>query len=141
MTREEMDRVLARHFQAEAANDLDGVLSTLTDDAEHDTVGDPTPVLRGHAAIKDRYMRVFADFAEERFEPVRRYHGPDFVVDECVFTARAVGEPFGVPGDGREVSFRLLHVCEFRDGKISRENVWMDTAAALAQLGALPAGA
>ena len=138
MTPEEMDQVLSQHFVAEAANDLDGVLATLTPDAEHDTVGDPTPVLRGHAAIKDRYTRVFGDFADERFEPVRRYHGADFLVDECVFTARAAGMPFGVPGNDRTVSFRMLHVCEFRDGKISRENVWIDVAAALAQLGALP---
>jgi len=29
----------------------------------------------------------------------------------------------------------MLHVFEFRDGLISRENVWMDTATVLAQLG------
>jgi len=28
----------------------------------------------------------------------------------------------------------MLHVFEFRDGLISRENVWMDTATVLAQL-------
>jgi hypothetical protein len=32
------------------------------------------------------------------------------------------------------VTFRLMHVCEFRDGRISRENVWMDVAAIVAQL-------
>jgi hypothetical protein len=28
----------------------------------------------------------------------------------------------------------MLHVFEFRGGRISRENVWMDTATVLAQL-------
>jgi hypothetical protein len=28
----------------------------------------------------------------------------------------------------------MLHIFEFRDGKISRENVWMDTATLMAQL-------
>jgi alpha-ketoglutarate-dependent taurine dioxygenase len=28
----------------------------------------------------------------------------------------------------------VLHVFEFRDGRISRENVWIDAAAAIAQL-------
>jgi hypothetical protein len=32
------------------------------------------------------------------------------------------------------VRFRLLHVFEFAGGRISRENVWMDTATVLAQL-------
>jgi predicted ester cyclase len=32
-------------------------------------------------------------------------------------------------GAGRQVAFRLLHILEFPDGKISRENVWIDTAA------------
>jgi len=27
---------------------------------------------------------------------------------------------------GRSVHFRMLHVFDFRDGKISRENVWLD---------------
>ena len=35
---------------------------------------------------------------------------------------------------GRTVQFRILHVCEFRDGKISRENVWLDVAAIMQQL-------
>jgi hypothetical protein len=32
----------------------------------------------------------------------------------------------------------VLHVCETRDGLISRENVWMDTAAIVAQLSGAP---
>ncbi len=40
----------------------------------------------------------------------------------------------GVPGHGKTVSFRLLHVFEFRDGKISRENVWIDGGSIIAQL-------
>lgn len=40
---------------------------------------------------------------------------------------------FGLEGRAGHASFRLLHVLEFRDGKISRENVWADTAAILAQ--------
>jgi hypothetical protein len=32
------------------------------------------------------------------------------------------------------VRFRMPHVFEFRSGRISRENVWMDTATVLARL-------
>ena len=37
-------------------------------------------------------------------------------------------------GQGRWVQLRLLHVFEFRDGLISRENPWTDTATPAQQL-------
>jgi hypothetical protein len=40
----------------------------------------------------------------------------------------------GIPGHGRRTTIRILHVFEFRDGLISRENVWIDAGAAIAQL-------
>jgi len=44
------------------------------------------------------------------------------------------GEFLGIPGHGRRITFRLLHVWEFRDERISRENVWLDGGAITAQL-------
>jgi hypothetical protein len=35
---------------------------------------------------------------------------------------------------GQQHSFRILHVFEFRDGLISRENVWLDSAGIADQL-------
>ena len=49
-------------------------------------------------------------------------------------TATVTGQVLGIPGNGKQVRFRVLHVFEFRDGRISRENVWMDGAALAAQL-------
>jgi predicted ester cyclase len=45
-----------------------------------------------------------------------------------------IGSMLGLPGHGRQISFRILHVFEFRDGLICRENVWLDSAAIVAQL-------
>jgi predicted ester cyclase len=45
-----------------------------------------------------------------------------------------IGSMLGLPGNGRRITFRILHVFEFRDGLISRENVWLDTAAMIQQL-------
>src|SRR5262245_34124217 len=98
MTPEEMDRVLDAHFAGELAQDLDKVLDTLTDDAEHDTVREPVPVLRGHKEITPRYEQLFSDFSDGRVSKVRRYHGADFCVDESIYTATATGTPFGIPG-------------------------------------------
>lgn len=42
MTHEEMDRKIDEHFGFEAQDDVEGVLATLSPDAEHDIVGWPT---------------------------------------------------------------------------------------------------
>ncbi|HWN32807.1 MAG TPA: ester cyclase [Pseudonocardia sp.] len=130
----DMDEIMARHYAAEAAHDLEALMATLVDGVEHDVVGHPTPVLHDPAAIRARYAELFADLGDERVEPMRRLYGSDFIVDEAMITARATGMMLGIPGNNRQVTFRLMHVCEFRDGGISRENVWMDVAALMQQL-------
>ena len=135
MSPEEMDAVLDAHYKYEAADDVEGVLSTLTDDVVHDVVGFPGGPSHGKPAARAFYERLFSDIAGERTEPVRRLYGPDFLVDEVIWHGRAVGRPFGFEGRNRPFSHRLLHVLEFRDGLISRENVWLDFAAIAQQLG------
>jgi SnoaL-like polyketide cyclase. len=53
---------------------------------------------------------------------------------EQLMTGTAVGDFMGFPGNGKRLTFRILHVFEFRDGLISRENVWVDGASIIAQL-------
>jgi predicted ester cyclase len=73
----------------------------------------------------------------ERTDVLHRLHGEDFVVDDKIWTAQVIGDFLGVPGHGRRIGVRVLHVFEFRQGLISRENVWIDGGAALAQLSSL----
>jgi predicted ester cyclase len=49
-------------------------------------------------------------------------------------TGAVIGEMLSIPGNGRKVTFRILHVFDFRNGLISREQVWIDSAAIVAQL-------
>lgn len=135
LTPEEMDAVLDAHYKYEAADDVDGVLSTLTEDVVHDVVGFPGGAAHGKAAAGAFYEHLFADIAGEGIDPVRRLYGPNFLVDEVMWRGRAVGRPFGFDGRNRPFSHRLLHVLEFRDGLIARENVWLDFAAVARQLG------
>ncbi|MBF6547427.1 ester cyclase [Nocardia brasiliensis] len=134
MTREEMDELFERHCAAEAANDVDAIMDTLAADVEHDAVGDPQGILREPAAIAERYRALFAAIKEDKMESVHRYYGEDFFVDESHWYGRATGEFMGIPGGNRAIDFRILHVCEIRDDKISRENVWLDMAAIMQQL-------
>jgi hypothetical protein len=117
--------MIDRHFRFEA------------DDVERDVVGYPTGPVRGKAAARGFYDSLFNDLAGEKVATLRRYHGPDFVADESLWEGRATATPFGIPGHGRRLAFRLPHVFDMTPGgQIKRENVWLDFAAILQQLNA-----
>lgn len=135
LTIEQMNAAVDRHFAFEAADDVEGVLATLSPEVVHDVVGAPTGPTVGPEGARAFYAQLFADLADGRMETLRRLHGPDFVVDESLWSGRAVGRPFGFEGRGRPLQFRLLHVMEFAaDGSIRRENVWLDVPAIVRQL-------
>jgi ketosteroid isomerase-like protein len=135
MHREEMDRVVDQHFVYEATDDIEGVLSTLTDDVVHHVIGSPWGELSGKAAARPFYEALFQDLKGTGVEPVGRLYGDDFVIDETLWTGRINdGRVFGLEGRSGDVTFRLLHVLEFRDGLISVEKVWSDVAAIASQV-------
>ncbi|MFJ8494587.1 ester cyclase [Streptomyces sp. NPDC094038] len=74
------------------------------------------------------------DFRAESEERTRTYCSDDAVTMENVMTGTVPGSMLGIPGGGRRITFRILHVFEFRDGLIARENVWLDGAAVAARL-------
>jgi len=134
LTREQIDHIIDEHFRQEADGDVEGTLKTLTGDVVHDVVGDPAGELHGPGAVAQRYGHLFSNVKGERADVKHRLYGENFVVDDKIWTARVTGQFMGIPGHGRRISIRVLHVFEFRDGLISRENVWIDAGAAIAQL-------
>jgi hypothetical protein len=135
LTPAEMDEKLDEHFSFEAADNVEGVLSTLSDDFDHDIVGWPLGPSRGPDQARIFYEALFADLADGRVCSTRRLYGDNFMVDDSTWSGRAPGRPFGIEGRGRPLEFRLLHVLEFSDaGDIARENVWIDLAAIQQQL-------
>ncbi len=136
MTRDQMDALVDEHFRFEATDDVDGVLSTLVEGAVHEVIPSPVGALGDPAEQRAYYELLFASVKGESVEPLRRYYGENFLVDESLWRGRIEdGRPFLCDGRSGEVSFRLLHVFELRDGKISREQVWCDLAAIQRQLG------
>ena len=134
MTHDEIDRILERHFAALQKRDLDGILATYADDAEHDAVGrEPNPI-RGKPALGAFYRESLADLANTKVIPVRRLYGDAFAIDESILDGYAQGRPFNLEGYSRPVRFRMLRIFEFRDGLIARENAWFDIVAVQRQL-------
>lgn len=135
LTPAEMDRKIDEHFGFEACDDVEGVLSTLAPDVQHDVIGWPSGPAQGRENARPFYDALFADLADGQVTCSRRLYGAGFLVDEAVWRGRAVGRPFGLEGRGRPLEFRLLHVVEFaEDGRIQREAVWPDLAAIIRQL-------
>jgi len=135
LTREQMNRKIDEHFRFEAADDIDGVVTTLAPDAVHDIVGWPSGPTRGRDNARPFYNRLFADLAEGAVTPIKRLYGDNFLIDESLWEGRAPGRPFGLDGRNRPLKFRLLHVVEFTDdAQIAREQVWIDMAAVVRQL-------
>src|SRR5438477_7012870 len=120
MKREEMDRLVEEHFAMEARADIDGILATCTDDIEHDDVGVPGGPVQGKAAARVHYAALTRELQSTDFIPRHRYYGEDVLVDEVLWEARAIGRPFGIDGQDRPISVRLLHVFAFREGLIAR---------------------
>ncbi len=100
MTRSEMDRALNEHFNYEATDNIDGVLSTLAADATHDIVGWPSGPTLGRENARPFYEALFADLAESSVTPGKRLYGDNFIVDDSVAKFKAVGRPFGLEGRG-----------------------------------------
>src|SRR3712207_5541078 len=85
ITREEMDRIIAQHFAFEAADDVDGVLGSLAEGAEHEIIPSPMGRLTDRTAIRRFYEALFRDLRGESVTPVRRLYGDGFVVDEAIW--------------------------------------------------------
>lgn len=129
-----MDRLIDQHIAAEIAGDTGGCVAMYTDDVEHDVVGMPDGPLHGRDAARGFYEFLTANIRTEEMIPTRSYYGDDFCVKEHDWSGTVPGEFLGIPGQGRRIRFRLLHVWEFRGAKISRENVWLDGGSIAAQL-------
>jgi steroid delta-isomerase-like uncharacterized protein len=129
-----MQALVSRHLRAEGNGDVDGAVAVYTDDVEHDVVGFPNSPTVGRDGARKFYEYLTANFRTEVEEILHRYESDRAVVMEQQMTGTVIGSMLGLPGNGRRISFRILHVFEFRDGLISRENVWLDSAAVIDQL-------
>jgi predicted ester cyclase len=134
VTPQQMDRLVDDHLSAEARGDIPAVLDTLDEGIVRNVPGG-TDMLTGKDASRAFYSALFAELEITGYRNLRRWHGPDFLVDLMLVEAKATGNPFGFDGRGRSFEFSLLHVFEFANGRISLESGWPDMAAIAAQLG------
>jgi steroid delta-isomerase-like uncharacterized protein len=128
--------IIDRHFAAENAHDVDATLATYTEDIVWDDVTHPLCPVQGKQPTGSIYASILETIPDIHLDSVRRFTADDgkSIVDESVLTGHVHGAWAGVPGEGAPVRFRILHVFDIRDGLISRENTWFDSAAILRQI-------
>jgi steroid delta-isomerase-like uncharacterized protein len=128
--------VIDRHFAAENAHDVPGTLATYTDDIVWDDVTHPLSPVHGKVAVGAVYSDIMDAIPDVRLETVRRLEdgAGTFVVDESILMGHVDGVWAGIEGEGAPVRVRILHVFDVRDGLISRENTWFDSADVLRQV-------
>ena len=131
----DMAELVASHMRAEKRGDIEGAVAVYTPDVEHDAVGFPGSPRHGKAGAQEFYEHLRANFRTEDWKDLRRYATADAVILDQEMTGTVVGSLLGLAGNDRRVTFRMLHIFEFRDGLICREIVWVDAAAITAQLG------
>jgi steroid delta-isomerase-like uncharacterized protein len=134
VTGQRMQELIKQHIAAEMAGDTAAAVSMYTDDVEHDVIGSPLGILEGPQAARQFYDHLVANVANERMTPTRQQFGEDFCVVEHECEGVVNGEFLGIPGNGRRIVFRMLHVWDFKDDAISREQVWLDGGSIAAQL-------
>jgi ketosteroid isomerase-like protein len=138
LAQEQMDAIVNEHFMYEANDDVEGVLSSLTDDADHEVIPSPMGPIQGQQDIRAYYEMLFPCLKDGTVTPVRRLYGEDFVVDETIWHGQlADGHALLVDGKTGPIDLRLLHIFNLRDGRISREQVWVDLALVQQNLGCI----
>jgi SnoaL-like domain len=136
MTAAAMDEVVNQHFMYEATDDIEGVLSSLTADADHEVVPSPMGPIKGQEQIRAYYEMLFPCLRDGSITPVRRLYGDGFIVDETIWHGQlADGHALCLDGKTGEIDLRLLHIFNLDEGKISREQVWCDLALVQQNLG------
>jgi predicted ester cyclase len=132
--RAELDQLVDVQLRAEHDGDIEAILASMAETVIHDLVGSLDNPIQGLPAVRRRYHDVLAATVHERDVPLRRLYGPNFVLDERVWSGRLTGRAFDIDGHGRWISHRVLWLLEVRDGRIVRETVWNDLAAIRRQL-------
>lgn len=129
--------LIQKHLDAEGAGDVETACSVYAEGIEHDCVGFPGGIRHGVDGAKDFYTYLTANVRTTGETPLHQYTTETgSIVMEAEMSADVIGEFLGLPGNGRNVTFRILHVFDFDDSLIVREQVWLDTGSIVAQLSA-----
>jgi ketosteroid isomerase-like protein len=111
-----------QHFHNENAEQIDLAIAVYTDDIVWEVPARGL-VLRNGAEVKAEYLRIFDSMNIHKITGLHRFATEDWVFDDSIFEFSITGDGFrNCPfPPGTDVSVRLTHVFQMRDGKICHE--------------------
>jgi hypothetical protein len=135
MDRVQMLRLFEAHRRAEAARDIDGILTTFVPDPflETNALG-----LRseGRDAVRAAYeMQFFSAFPDLAPADEGMAFGDDTIVVWGTLRGTSSGDWLGVPAGGGTFAVPFANVVPFRDGMMAGEIIYFDLATLCEQAG------
>jgi hypothetical protein len=134
-TPEEYDQVRTvwlKHCDTELKQDMEGLLSTLTEDCVYTVLrttaaGTTSQRWDGQKGARAFYTALFQAFPEQNWKPEAVVIGPQGVFSAVVLHARQVAPWAGIPSSGRTVSIRMFvyFIWAPDKGKFSGEIVYI----------------
>jgi predicted ester cyclase len=121
--------LLNEHLAAENEHDLDRIMATYSASPMIELNGSR---IEGSAAVRE-FHRSFgfggskeASFSDIHVAERRRHRTGDAIIIEQTLSAMHTGLWRGIAPTGRAVSISVCTVYEFENGKLARENVYLD---------------
>ena len=138
-TRELAERVV----EAYNSGDVDAFIALYADDAVVNYPGMPEATVRGRDAIRQNWAGQWASFPDSRITSELLVVEGDTVAVEFTYTGTSQGPvpmPDGttIPATGRHIEMKGMQLLEFRDGKVVRHDLFLDSAVMMAQMGLGP---
>lgn len=121
--------VFERHLNAEWVSDIEGTMATIHPDAPFQKIPALGVDVQGFEGVRQFYEGRFASWPG----PALKHFDRVAVTDTCIYVeglmeVESNGEFHGLEVAGRRISAPVVIVLEFRDGLLSGETVYMDSA-------------
>lgn len=128
LTREEIIarniRAVDAHFHNENPDDVEKAVALYAPDVTWEAPSRGV-IMKDGAEVLEAYRKIFKTLAYRKIIPLRRFATEQFVFDDQVAQLVVVGDPSNMANfpyeKGTEVSVRLVHCFEVKDGRIQRE--------------------
>ncbi len=132
-----------RAFEAYNSGDIDAFVSFYADDAVVNYPGVPEGTIRGRDAIRQNWAGQWASFPDSHITSELLVVEGDTVAVEFTYTGTSQGPvpmPDGttLPATGRHIEMKGMQLLDFRDGKVVRHDLFLDSGVMLAQMGLAP---
>lgn len=129
---EEIRERWKRHSLAEEARDVEGILSTLTDDCVYE-IPSTGHVWYGLAGAASFYGELLAAFPDVDFALTDAVVGPQGVCEEATVTATHLADWLGFPATGRRIETTVVIFFPWDPGKrrFKGEKIHLDPARAV----------